>query len=55
MKRCAKCGREYDDAYDGCPRCSNRGCFYYYLRFNQVALVVAIVAVLVFVLWFSVR
>jgi len=22
MKKCAKCGFEYDDAYDGCPQCA---------------------------------
>lgn len=22
MKKCAKCGAEYDDAYDGCPKCA---------------------------------
>jgi hypothetical protein len=22
MKKCAKCGHEYEDAYDGCPECA---------------------------------
>ena len=25
IKRCAKCGAEHDDAYDGCPQCAERG------------------------------
>jgi hypothetical protein len=24
MKKCAKCGAEYDDAYDGCPTCAKK-------------------------------
>jgi predicted nucleic acid-binding Zn-ribbon protein len=24
MKKCAKCGAEYDDAYDGCPECAKK-------------------------------
>ena len=57
MKRCAKCGKEYEDAYDGCPRCARpvlrfvRG----YVRFNQILLAVGVVLVLVFTLWFSMR
>jgi uncharacterized membrane protein YvbJ len=24
VKKCAKCGSEYEDAYDGCPKCARK-------------------------------
>lgn len=40
-KRCAKCGSEYDAAYDGCPRCADRSGWS-----KAIAAVVAVLVIL---------
>ena len=57
MKKCAKCGAEYEDAYDGCPKCANRRLRFFrgYLRFNQIALAIVVVLILVLMLMLSIR
>jgi len=57
MKMCAKCGTEYEDSYDGCPKCANRGLRFFrgYLRFNQIALAIVVVLILVLMLMLSIR
>lgn len=52
MKKCAKCGSQYEDAYDGCPVCAaaatkeKRSA-----AWTQLVTSVAVLAVVIWVLW----
>lgn len=49
MKRCAKCGKEYEDVLDKCPACAKRTRRYVTI---VIVLAVAVIALLKFIFIF---
>lgn len=52
MKRCAKCGETYDEAYDACPKCTKQHELEVKLRKIMWPIAAALILLGLFACWF---